>query len=143
MLRLMIFLYDMARFFVLFILFLMLEPQVNAVDNYFADKLLYAAPLSLFPLMAFFLWIDYKKYSVFVYLYAAGKIISVCAAAVTITSSFRELFSILLFAGAKKIIINVMVPVLTFIDLLFVILLIFSPDRKNLWRREYAGIDNS
>jgi hypothetical protein len=143
MLRLMMFLYDAARFFALFILFVALEPQVNPVDNYFADKLLYAAPLSLFPLMAFFLWLDYKKYSAFLYLYAAGKVISICAAAFSIISSFKELFAILLFAGAKKIIINIMVPVLTFIDLLFVILLIFSPDHINSWRRKYVGIDNS
>jgi hypothetical protein len=92
--------------------------------------------------MAFFLWLDCKKYSSFAYLYAAGKLISVVAAAVPVISSFRELFTILLFAGAKKLIINIMVPVLMLIDLLFVILLVFSPGHRNLWRCEYAGIDN-
>jgi hypothetical protein len=135
MLRLIMFLYDTARFFALFVLFVALEPQVNPADNYFAGKLLYAAPLALFPLMAFFLWLDREKYSPFVYLYAAGKIISVCAAAVAVISSFRELLTMFLFADAKKIIVNITVPVLTFLDLLFVILLVFSSNRRNISSR--------
>jgi hypothetical protein len=136
MLRLIMFLYDTARFFALFILFVVLEPSINPADNYFAGKLLYAAPLSLFPLMAFFLWLDYKKYAPFVYLYATGKIISICAAAAPVVSSFRELFTMLLFADTKKIIVNIAVPALTFLDLLFVILLVFLPVHKNLLKRK-------
>jgi hypothetical protein len=40
----------------------------------------YAAPSALFPLMALFFWLDSSRYGVYVPLYMAGKIISICAA---------------------------------------------------------------
>jgi hypothetical protein len=43
---------------------------------------LFSAPYILFPLMAFFFWLDSERYAVFRYLYLAGKAASIlCAAA--------------------------------------------------------------
>jgi hypothetical protein len=111
-------------------LFIAVEPPLNTADNFFVNKFIYAAPLSLFPLMAFFLWFDYKKYKPFVYLYVAGKIASVCAVITSFFSLLKELFSVLWFLDTKKIITNMIIPVFTFLDLLFVILVIFLSNHK-------------
>jgi hypothetical protein len=124
MFKFILFLYDSARFFLL--TFLLAGAQLNIRDSYFVPGLPYAAPLALFPLMAFFLWLDNKKYRPFAWLYAAGKITSVCAAltsAIPALKGFEAGFSL---PDAGGIFVNHIIPVLALPDFIFLIPIVVS-----------------
>jgi hypothetical protein len=124
MLRFIIFLYDGVRFFLLF--FLLAKTQLNVDDNYFVSGFLYAAPLALFPLMAFFLWLDNKKYRPFAWLYASGKVISVCAIAVSVVSGIDSFITGALLSDAKTVFTNLLIPFLALADFIFLIPVVVS-----------------
>ncbi|MDR0685148.1 MAG: hypothetical protein LBF83_08465 [Spirochaetaceae bacterium] len=124
MLRFITFLYDGSRFFLLF--FLLAGTQFNTKDNYFASGLLYAAPFALFPLMAFFLWLDNKRYRPFAWLYASGKAISICAIVVCVVSGIDGFIAEALLSDAKSIFTNLLVPFLALADFIFLIPVIVS-----------------
>ena len=123
MFRFITFLYDGFRFFPLF--FLLARARLDGY-GYFVSGLPYAAPHALFPLMAFFLWLDNKKYRPFAWLYASGKIISVCACTVSVVSEFDGFITAFLLADAKTIFINLFIPFLTLADLIFLIPVLVS-----------------
>ncbi|MDR2445508.1 MAG: hypothetical protein LBD44_06205 [Spirochaetaceae bacterium] len=124
MLRFIIFLYDSVRFFLLF--FLLAKAQFNIQDNYFVSGFLYAAPLALFPLMAFFLWLDNKKYRLFAWLYASGKVISVCAIVVSVVPGIDSFITVFLLSDTKKIFTNLLVPFFALADFIFLIPVVVS-----------------
>jgi hypothetical protein len=68
--------------------------------------------------MAFFLWFDENKYRPLAYLYAAGKILSICAVASAVFSSLREFLAVFLIFDTKKILVNSILPCLTLLDIL-------------------------
>ncbi|MDR0409358.1 MAG: hypothetical protein LBH18_03065 [Spirochaetaceae bacterium] len=126
MIRFATFLYDALRFFIMIFLLLGTLPQLDNSDNYFFSPVLCAVPLALFPLMTFFLWLDREKYKVFAPLYAAGKIVSICAALAIFFSSFREFISVCILLDARKIILNLTIPILVLLDILFLLPVILS-----------------
>jgi hypothetical protein len=119
-------LYDVFRFIILALLLLPAEIQFTGLDNYFMPNPLYIAPLTLFPLMAFFMWFDSKKYRVFAYLYTAGKIISLSAVVAAIFYSRDKFSAIFMFLEVKRALFHLILPCLAFLDLLFIVPVIFS-----------------
>ena len=68
-----VFLYEIVRLTLLAYYFMILLPSVDSI------QWLAASPGALFPLMALFLWIDARRYKVYLPLYIAGKTVGVCA----------------------------------------------------------------
>jgi hypothetical protein len=104
----------------------MTAPGLDTGDKHFVSGLLYAAPLALFPLMSFFLWLDREKYGPFAWLYAAGKIISICAVLIYAVPAFGGFLAVFLMLDAEDLFINLIVPFLTLIDFIFLIPLVVS-----------------
>ncbi len=92
--RLILFVIDLIRFALLFMLF----PSVSATSNFSAYLFIgFAAPQALFILLSFFMWWSPQKYRGFSALYAAGKAISASALASRLfigLNSAREIFAI-------------------------------------------------
>ena len=143
MVRFIMFLYDGARFFLLF--FLLARTQLNINDNHFVSGALYAAPLALFPLMAFFLWLENKKYKPFAWLYASGKTINICGSICAIVISavpginslgIEGFITGFLLLDAKSIFTNLLIPFLALADLIFLIPVIVSFKNEILLKHE-------
>jgi Zn-dependent protease with chaperone function len=124
------FLYDVFRFVVLVFLLLPAEIRFTGSDNYFMPNLLYIAPLTLFPVMAFFMWFDSKKYKVFAYLYTSGKIIGLSAVAAAIFHSRDEFSSIFMLLDSKRALLDLILPCLALLDMLFIVPVILSSNGK-------------
>jgi hypothetical protein len=118
MLSFIVFVYEVFRFLLLF--FLLLSAEASAGGGAALPPVLYASAISLFPMMAFFLWLDGKKYRPFLYLYTAGKVISVFAVAVSIFSAFDTL-SFLTAEPAKTTTVLFALCLLAFLDLLLLL----------------------
>jgi hypothetical protein len=125
MLKFVTFLYDGFRFVALVFL-LLPEVRANAEGDLFAFILFCSAPLALFPLMAFFLWFDSQKYKVFAYLYAAGKITGVCAAAAGFFSMRGDFTTVMMLPDAKKLLVIMVGPCFAVLDILFALPAIVS-----------------
>jgi hypothetical protein len=130
MLRLVTFLYDAFRFFTLVFL-LLPEIRANAEGGFFTFILFCAAPLALFPLMTFFLWLDNQKYKVFAYLYAAGKITGVCAASAGVFLLRGDFTVSMLMLAPKKLFVILAAPCFAFLDILFALPVIVSLKNTN------------
>jgi len=131
MLRFPVFLYDVFRFVVFSSIFAAVGPQNVDETGFFLSNLLYAAPLTLFPLMSFFIWFDVKKYHVFLYLYTAGKIISIFTVIVSIAFSIKDFLSVFLLLEQKQMFFNLVVPALAFLDLFSIIPALYILSKKN------------
>jgi hypothetical protein len=125
MLKFVTFLYEAFRFFALVLLSLP-EIRANAEGGVFAFSLFCAAPLALFPLMAFFLWFDSQKYKVFAYLYAAGKITGVCSAVTGIFLLRGGFTTAMLLLDPKKLFVILAAPCFAFLDIIFALPVIVS-----------------
>ncbi|MDR1148460.1 MAG: hypothetical protein LBK66_07500 [Spirochaetaceae bacterium] len=126
MIRFIIFLYDALRFFIIVFLLLQARTQFDNFDNYFFSPVLCSAPFALFPLMSFFLWFDREKYNAFAQLYIAGKIVGVCAMFTIVFSSLREFMAAYLLLDLRRIAVNIIVPAIAVLDMLFLLPVIFS-----------------
>ncbi|GMO49451.1 MAG: hypothetical protein Ta2G_06380 [Termitinemataceae bacterium] len=123
MIRLLIFLYDMARLGVFLLMIRLTNTDANISDLFLFPLSAYAAPLALFPIMTFFLWQDSEKYHPFASLYAAGKIINCCAMIVPFAIWLKTAFVSIPFWTNSKLLFNVLVPILILLDVLSVLII--------------------
>ncbi|MDR2864641.1 MAG: hypothetical protein LBV68_03410 [Spirochaetaceae bacterium] len=126
--------YDVFRFIVMITILTLFAAVSNANGRSGLQSipfLVYAAPLAIFPLMAFFLWYDNLSYRPFAFLYIAGKTIGIVAVFIWIyvNKPLSGLFPSFPFAASKDILLDIAIPVLSFIDL-FSIAGIFSSCKK-------------
>jgi hypothetical protein len=118
MLNFIVFVYEVFRFLLLFLSLLAAETPAGAGF----PPVLYASAVSLFPIMAFFLWLDGRKYRPFLYLYTAGKVISTAALSVPVFSALGSVFILTPESLASAL----LAPCIALLDLLTLIRAAFS-----------------
>jgi hypothetical protein len=90
--------------------------------------LFFAAPFVIFPIMAFFLWLDRRKYWPFYYLYGAGKLAGAVAVVVWFCFYRSPALVVMLLRLAPKndIVFQLALPAIAVCDILSVVMLIAS-----------------
>jgi hypothetical protein len=76
-LRLVFFIYDFFRLVIMTSLLVMFSPLASSHENGLFPYVFYAVPNGLFPLMSFFLCVNFWDYKPYIALYMAGKILAV------------------------------------------------------------------
>lgn len=89
--------YECARFFFLIGALLALRPGGETLFPWLA----YAAPGSLFPLIALFWWLDFSRYGGYGPLYAAGKSICFFSAVMWCIFSQKDIINAVLFGNTS------------------------------------------
>ncbi|GMO35346.1 MAG: hypothetical protein Ta2F_11410 [Termitinemataceae bacterium] len=123
MLKILIFCYDVLRFFLLtFCLGFAKSLDSNTVDTFFFPMYSYVTAIALFPIMSFFLWVNPTKNAPFKYLYAAGKTINAIIVLEALIVNLNVILPVVQFWNRSKWIINSVFPIMILIDILTVII---------------------
>jgi len=104
--------------------------ETRQAENFFGvfPYLVYCAPAVLFPIMDFFLWLDKQSYRPYLYLYSAGKIISLAALLTWLYLCFdiKVVLSAFALNGFSKSILYFSFPLLCVIDVLSLVIIFLS-----------------
>jgi len=125
---------DFLRFLIMITLILgagAVSPyEIRQAEHFFGmfPYLVYCAPAVLFPIMGFFLWLDKESYRPYLYLYSAGKIISLAALAAWLYIFFdiKVVLSAFTLNGFSKSILYFAFPLLCVIDILSLVIVFLS-----------------
>jgi hypothetical protein len=104
-LRAVVFVYEVCRLLVLLGVFAAFSP----VDETMFPSLLYVVPNALFPLMTCFLWLDLERYTAYLPLYMAGKVIGVVAIAGWYIVSFPYIIETVQQTGSGIVVVALFV----------------------------------
>ncbi|GHT48327.1 hypothetical protein FACS1894102_1110 [Spirochaetia bacterium] len=126
--RFLVFFYDILRLSIFYLMIQLSNIDGGNLDLFLIPLIAYIAPVTLFPIMSFFLWRDPQRNRPFAALYTAGKLISCCAVIMPFISWMKAAMPSIQFWSRPKLFFNISIPLMIILDIVtvFIVLKIMS-----------------